>query len=271
MIQFTVDAKLLCYDAGMNILHLTDPHLYGRADSQLRGVATDASFRAVLDDAFALVPDYAAMLVTGDLVQDDGGGYLRFRSILAEVHGPVLCVPGNHDIPEIMTRELALAPFQVCGTRKLDGWQFVMLDSFDPGHVGGRLSDAELARLDETLRNSDEHAMLCLHHHPVPMGSRWLDGIGLANADEFWAVVEAHAHVKAVVWGHVHQVYEGERRGVRLFATPSTGAQFRPASDGYAVDRRPPAFRTFQLHADGRIDSCVHWVPDVCLPKAASL
>jgi Icc protein len=183
----------------------------------------------------------------------------------------VLCVPGNHDIPEIMARELSMAPFQVCGTRKLDAWQFVMLDSYDPGHVGGRLSALELARLDQTLRDSHEHAMICLHHHPVPMGSRWLDGIGLANADDFWRVVAAHKHVKAVAWGHVHQVYEGERNGVRVYATPSTGAQFLPASDGYAVDRRPPAFRSFKLHPDGRVDSRVHWVAEVALSQAASL
>ena len=35
--------------------------------------------------------------------------------------------------------------------------------------------------------------MVCLHHHPMPMGSRWLDGIGLANADEFWRIIDAHA------------------------------------------------------------------------------
>jgi hypothetical protein len=31
-----------------------------------------------------------------------------------------------------------------------------------------------------------------------------------------------------------------------LFATPSTGAQFLPHSDRYAVDSRPPAYRTFR-------------------------
>jgi len=32
--------------------------------------------------------------------------------------------------------------------------------------------------------------MVCLHHHPVPMGSHWLDDIGLSNANEFWRLVE---------------------------------------------------------------------------------
>jgi len=245
----------------MNVLHLTDPHLYGSAAGQLRGVETDSSFRAVLDDAFALHDDYAALLVTGDLVQDDDAGYLRFRSILGNLRQPVLCVPGNHDIPESMVRELSAAPFQVCGTRRIGSWQFVMLDSYDPGHVGGRLAPSELARLDETLGDLPAHAMICLHHHPIAMGSRWLDGIGLANADEFWRVIDKHSHVRAVVWGHVHQPHDGWRGDVRLIATPSTGAQFVPGSDRYAIDDRPPAFRHFRLHADGRIDTQLHWVP----------
>ncbi len=244
----------------MRIIQMTDPHLYGRAEGKLRGVETDSSLRSIVEHAFAEVPDFAALLVTGDLVQDDASGYLRFRSIFSSVRKPVLCIPGNHDIPEAMSRQLAGAPFQICGTHEIDAWQFVMLDSYDPGHVGGRLTPAELARLDAALASREAHTMVCLHHHPIPMNSRWLDGIGLANSDEFWRIIDAHVHVKAVVWGHVHQAYEGIRGSVRLFATPSTGAQFLPASDRYAVDLRPPAYRSFTLHADGAIETQVHWV-----------
>jgi Icc protein len=64
-------------------------------------------------------------------------------------------------------------------------------------------------------------------------------------------------------------VYDGRRGDVRLFATPSTGAQFLPKSDRYAVDTRPPAYRQFDLHPDGRIDTAVHWVES--LPMRQSL
>ena len=244
----------------MQILQITDPHLYGSATGKLRGVETDSSLHAVLDDAFARVPDYAAMLVTGDLVQDDGSGYLRFRSIFGNIKKPVLCIPGNHDEPEAMRRELKGAPFQICGTHEAEGWQFIMLDSYDPGHVGGRLTPNELARLDTALASSSKHAMVCPDHHPITMGSRWLDTVGLTEPEAFWRVIDSHPQVRAVVWGHVHQVYDGRRGDVRLFATPSTGAQFLPKSDRYAVDTRPPAYRHFNLHADGRIDTAVHWI-----------
>ena len=244
----------------MKILQITDPHLYGSADGSLRGVVTDASLRCVLDDAFRRVPDFAAVLVTGDLVQDDPSGYLRFRSIFGNTPKPVLCIPGNHDEPAAMRQSLAQEPFQICGTHAAGGWQFIMLDSYYPGHVGGRLTAAELARLDAALARSPKHAMVCLHHHPISMGSRWLDTVGLVEPDAFWRVIDSHAHVRAVVWGHVHQEYDGRRGEVRLFATPSTGAQFLPKSDRYAVDSRPPAYRCFELHPDGRIGTSVHWI-----------
>ena len=130
---------------------------------------------------------------------------------------------------------------------------------------------SELERLDDALSSSPKHAMVCLHHHPVHMGSRWLDGVGLSEAHEFWSVIDAHANVRAVVWGHVHQAWDGKRGGVRLFATPSTGAQFLPHSDRYAVDSMPPAYRSFELHSDGSIDSAVHWVHPAQLQRAAGV
>jgi Icc protein len=254
----------------MHILQITDPHLYGNAAGTLRGVQTDASARSVLDDAIARVPDFAAVLMTGDLVQDDPSGYLRFRSIFGNLRKPVLCIPGNHDEPDAMRRELAGAPFQYCGTHAAGGWQFIMLDSYDAGHVGGRLTIQELERLDRALRDSPAHAMVCLHHHPVAMDSRWLDSVGLANADDFWRIIDSHSHVRAIAWGHVHQAYDGERRGVRLYATPSTGAQFLPKSDRYAIDSRPPAYRTFNLSPDGSISTQVHWVEALPMRQTAT-
>ena len=135
---------------------------------------------------------------------------------------------------------------------------------------GGRLTADELARLDDTLAGSPEHAMVCLHHHPILMGSRWLDTVGLADPDEFWRIIDSHSHVRAVVWGHVHQVYDGRRNDVRLFATPSTGAQFLPGSDRYAVDTRPPAYRHFNLHPGGRIDTAVHWIESLPMSRSVA-
>jgi Icc protein len=104
------------------------------------------------------------------------------------------------------------------------------------------------------------HCMVCLHHHPVPMSSRWLDRVGLNNAAEFLHTIDAHRNVRAVVWGHVHQNYDALRKDVRMLATPSTCAQFAPNSDAFAVDSRPPAYRTFELRPDGSLLTEVVWL-----------
>ena len=65
----------------MRILQITDPHLYGQPGGRLRGVETDASLRAVVDEALARFPSYSAVLATGDIVHEDPGGYARFRQV----------------------------------------------------------------------------------------------------------------------------------------------------------------------------------------------
>ena len=210
---------------------------------------------------FMRVPNYEAVLVTGDLVQDDKSGYLRFRSFFGNLEKPVLCIPGNHDEPETMRSRTERAIRSRFAARTPFGdWTFVMLDSYDPGHVGGRLTKNELARLDAALEGGTQA------RHGVPASSSDCDGQPLVGqrrtrrAAGFLERHRSHTNVRAVVWGHVHQAFDGNRGAVRLFATPSTGAQFLPKSDRYAVDSAPPAYRSFELHADGRIDSQVHWV-----------
>jgi Icc protein len=131
------------------------------------------------------------------------------------------------------------------------------------GADGGHLSPAQLQLLERELATATTPVLVCLHHHPVPVGSDWLDHIGLGNAAEFFRIIDAHRCVRGILWGHVHQAFDGLHRGVRLLATPSTCAQFQPHAHDFAIDARPPAFRTLQLNADGTLITDLYWV-DPC-------
>ena len=247
--------------APTRIVQFTDLHLYGAADGRLRGIATLPSLEAAIAAARAGEAPWEAVLLTGDLVQDDPAGYQHVRRLFGASPVPVYCIPGNHDEPGPMRAALAAEPFRICGSARHGEWLFVMLDSYQHGLAAGRLGDSELARLDAALAaHADQHALVCLHHHPVAAGSRWLDTVGLENGAALFEVLDRHRNVRAVLWGHVHQAYDGERRGVRLLGTPSTCAQFRPGVDHFAIDQRPPAYRWLELHADGRVESAVVWV-----------
>lgn len=246
----------------LRLIQFTDPHLYGSEAETLRGIATLPALKTALADAqqsAAWPPE--VVLVTGDLVQDDVGGYAHFRALFGNLGMPVLCIPGNHDDAAVLRKELRRAPFCVDGFRDFGAWRIILLDSSVPGSASGRLSAKSLAMMEDALRTADgRHCLVTLHHHPIAMCSRWLDRVGLENSEEFFASLDRHHNVRAVVWGHVHQVYDGLRKNVRMLATPSTCAQFVPHSDEFAVDRRPPAYRTLDLLPDGSLLTEVVWV-----------
>ena len=262
-IQFTAPADnsvTLDPVSTVRLTQFTDLHLYGDENGRLRGVNTLASLSAALEHARQGPWPPDALLVTGDLVQDDPGGYAHFRRLFGSLSLPVLCLPGNHDHPETMRRELSRSPFVTGGHADLGLWRIVLLDSVVPGCAGGTLSAASLAALDTVLAQAGNRpALVCLHHQPVPMASRWLDQVGLTHAADFLAVIDRHPNVRGVVWGHVHQSFDTLRNGVRLLATPSTCAQFRPRSEQFAVDERPPGYRMLQLKPDGSIVTEVIW------------
>lgn len=249
----------------LRILHVTDPHLHADPETELYGVKTDVSFRAILDDAVGAAADqYDAILATGDIVEDcSPEGYRRFRELMEPIPVPVLCVPGNHDDPGLMFDLFDGRNISCCASRDIGDWRFIMLNSHMDGEDGGMLADAELQRLERELDSSRHHnVMIGVHHQPVDMGSAWLDGYGLQNAAMFMATLARHENVRAVVWGHVHQASDRRHEGIRLISTPSTCAQFTPGTERCVMDVLPPGYRSIELSADGDITTTVHWLDD---------
>jgi 3',5'-cyclic-AMP phosphodiesterase len=245
----------------LNLVQLTDQHLFADPARALRGVVTLPALRATLSAARSDINDCQAILATGDLVQDDPGGYEHFRTEFTALGKPVLCIPGNHDDVPAMRAALSQPPFQLGGVYDAGNWRTILLDSTIPGETAGALSATSMAFLEEALASAPaRHALVCLHHHPIPMRSRWLDTVGLANGTEFIALLKRFGNVRGVVFGHVHQALDTDWNGVRMIATPSTCSQFKPLSDDFAIDNQPPAWRTLALHADGRLDTQLRWV-----------
>ena len=246
----------------IRVLHLTDPHLFAEPDGELRGAVTAASLQTVLDHYNA--GDWRAkrVLATGDLIQDDSPeAYDRFRDLLLPLNLRVHCVPGNHDIRDLMQTVCRQPPFSYCAWEEIGDWLIVGIDSCIKGEAGGVVTAEELDRLSTIVDGSSaRHIMVCLHHPPVEMGSRWLDTVGLKNGDEFLERVRMLGRVRVAAFGHVHQEYDAEHEGVRIIGTPSTCRQFKQGSDDFAVDENPPAYRRFELHSDGNLATKLIWV-----------
>lgn len=245
------------------LLQLTDTHLFAEADGRLRGVNTYETFVAVLEHAQRSKrwpPE--AVLVTGDIVQDESrAGYERFRSTLEPLGLPVHSIPGNHDDPKLLDEVLRNGLFRVGGEARLDGWSIIFLSTYLTGEDAGGLGEKRLRGLEAALAaHRGTHVLVVMHHHALPVGSVWLDGVALRDAPAFLAVLDANPHVRGVLCGHVHQASDRMRNGVRFITTPSTCSQFLPGSEFFELDDRPPAMRWLVLHPDGRIETEVEWV-----------
>lgn len=245
---------------------MSDCHLFASTEGKLLGLNTQFSLDRVLELIRLEQPRMDLILATGDLSQDASlAAYTRLDRQLDEFGVPTYWIEGNHDKPAPMLEALQghKAKMGPC-TIELGAWTIIMLDSTIPGEVPGDLYDDDIVFLENSLKNAaGQHIMVCLHHHPIPMGCKWLDTQVVASADRFFEVIDRYPTVRAVVWGHVHQEYEGERNGVKLYAVPSTCVQFKPFSDDFAVDKIPPGYRWFDLYDDGRIDTAVSRVQGI--------
>ena len=246
----------------VRLLHISDPHLHAHRDARMRGLNTYESFKSVLEHARNSGRQPDAVIATGDLVQDETRqGYQRFRELTEPLKVPVHCIPGNHDAPSIMSEMLNEPPFQFCGNAVYDNWCLLMLNTAMKWNECGNLEQEQLESLEHSLNeHSGRHVMICMHHHPIPMGSHWLDGIGLQNNAAFLDIVDRHNNVRCIAWGHVHQASDRLRQDIRMLSTPSTGAQFLPESDTFMIDTKPAGYRWLELHPDGTIDTEVIWI-----------
>lgn len=242
-------------DQPLRIVQISDTHIQAQPGGKLWGVDVDANLDAVLRRLQTRHWPVEFILATGDLVHDEGApAYDRLRALLKPLGVPVYCLPGNHDTSAILQQALAANP--VCWRRHVTAgrWQFIFLDSSLPGSDGGHLPLEELTLLENTLAAHPElHALVVLHHQPLPVGTAWLDTMVVDNGADLFAVLDRHPQVRAVVWGHIHHDFTAQRQGVHLLGAPSTCVQFKPATAQPQADSLPPGYRWFELYPDGRL------------------
>jgi Icc protein len=246
----------------IRLVQVTDPHLGATPGATLVGMDTDHS----LDCVLAMLKDEPAdlILATGDISAHGGeDAYRRFHDKLEDLAAPSVWLAGNHDDQDIMAAVVGQGQ-QLSRSVFIGGWHVVMLNSTIPGEVPGELGEEELIFLDECLAgNQHRHTLVCLHHHPVPVGCDWLDQQVVADYERFFRVLDGHSQVRAVLWGHVHQEYHARYKQIELIGSPSTCIQFAPNNADFALDDKAPGYRWLKLFENGAIETGVERVRGV--------
>ena len=243
----------------IKVIQITDTHIMDDGAPSFDGFDTSASLGQVIKKIKKNESDADCILLTGDLVHEaTKSSYQKLADHLSSLTVPLLSLPGNHDVPDLMDYVMGANGYDTGKTLKIGKWLIVLLNSCVIGEHRGELSAEELVFLQTTLKaNPEHHCLIALHHHPVSVHSSWMDSMILSNADEFLAIVDEFDSVRGIIWGHIHQEFTTIRNNVTYLGTPSTCLQFKPGSDVYAVDKKPPAYRKLALKDDGSLDTKV--------------
>lgn len=246
-------------NAPLRMIQISDTHLFGDTDKALVGVPTETSLEAVIDLIKRKAGKFDMIIHSGDLTQDySPRGYIRLAEMLSIFNVPIYCVPGNHDDPKVMAD---VYPYQFVSSDRhivTDHWQMVLLDTHKPNAVEGYLPLEQLKFLEECLvQHPDHHAIVLFHHQPIPVGCRWLDNLGLTNAEALWKIISKFPKVKTVLFGHVHQEYEQVMNDIKCYSTPSTCFQFKRKQDDFGIEDLAPGCRWIDLYDDGRFETSV--------------
>lgn len=248
--------------APLHVVQLTDPHLFADPARGLLGVNTRDSLRHVVAQVRREQPRIDLLLCTGDLTQDASpAAYEAFRTLTDGLADAARWLPGNHDAPHVMAQ--VAPPGATQAVTDLGAWRVITLDSVVAGSNHGWLEDEQFDVLQRALDGAgSQHCLVCLHHQPVDVGCAWIAPIGLRNGERLLALLQGHAQVRGLLWGHIHQPWDEQRGSLRLLATPSTCIQFAAGSADFEVSREAPGYRWLRLHADGRIETAVQRAED---------
>lgn len=228
------------------VLQLSDTHLSRLPHANVNGRDPDERLTTVLAAWNALGEQADLVLLSGDLADDGSAAACRrLATAVSSLGAPVLALPGNHDVPAVVTD--AFGPG--ASTVELGAWTVVGFDTSRPQQVHGTLDvTAALAVIDGL---GDRPTLVALHHPPVSRStSPWFQ---LDGAQELLAGLAARPQVKIVASGHLHDAFEFEGPGgVALLGCPSTLMAI--GHDGDAMELgadAPTGARVLRLADDG--------------------
>lgn len=237
----------------LRIVQITDCHLPGDPSQQYRGENPHKNLSDLLKTVKAFAPDL--LLATGDLSEDASpASYTALQGYFESVGVPVLALPGNHDDAGLLAATFPGSPVDSVAVSGHGQWQIIRVNSCLAGKPEGRLTERTLQQLERVLLHQPHRPqLLALHHQPIAVNSPWIDKYRLFKPEAFLRLIDEAPGVKAVVWGHVHQVCDTDIGGVAMLSGPSSAINSLPGMQKFTADSLGPACRWLELSTDGTV------------------
>jgi len=232
--------------SALKFVVLSDLHL-GPPGVAVNGLDPAARLAAAVATINRDHADAAFVLVAGDLAdRGEAAAYHLLRDLLSPLVMPFHLTLGNHDdrstFLEVWGAVCDDPAGRVSSSHDAGGHRVILLDTSEPGLVGGRLCNGRqewlAARLDEAL---DRLVILVMHHHANRL-SLPVDRIALEDGAGLARLLARHPDVRMIISGHVHITTAGRWRSYPVTTL---------AGSHYSVNAHLPGMTGAQRRLEG--------------------
>ena len=245
------------------IVQISDTHLFGDKNRKINGSNSYQNLKSVINQVVALEKKPDLILVSGDLSQDcTFESYQHLANLLNKSGIKYHFFPGNHDDVDVINKvfDMNWTKDKVDYSFNINGWFVNVIDTSVYPEVGGELSLDQLKNLEKNLKqNAGKPTIIFMHHHPMLVNSAWLDKMVLKDAEKFNNIIKSNSQVKAVLFGHIHQVFERNLNGVFYGSAPASCYQVLPKAEMFTIEKLTAGYRLIELDGD-KFSSKVVWV-----------
>ncbi|MGL4406469.1 MAG: metallophosphoesterase [Notoacmeibacter sp.] len=202
----------------MKFIVLSDLHL-GRPGQAVNGLDPEVRLREAITTINRDHFDARFVLLAGDLADTgDTAAYRTLQDMIAEIKVPTHITLGNHDnrdnFLQIMGPDFDHPEARVSRVIDDGGYRIILLDTSEPGLIGGRLCLGRKAWLEAKLKEASDRPVIIVMHHHANKLSLPVDVIALEDSSGFAHILSNHSDIRLVLSGHVHITTTGMWRGI---------------------------------------------------------
>lgn len=246
-----------------SIVQISDTHLFGDKNRKINGSNSYQNLKEVMNHILALKRKPDLIFVSGDLSQDcTFESYQHLANLLNTSGIKYYLFPGNHDDVDVINKvfEFNWIRNKVDYSFDFNEWFISVIDTSVYPEVAGELSEDQLKNFEKSLlQNKNKPTIVFMHHHPLPVSSKWLDNYILKDAEKFNNIVKLNPQIKAVLFGHIHQVFERNIDGKFYGSAPASCYQVLPKTEMFTIQNLNAGYRSIEIDGD-KFDSKVVWV-----------
>jgi Icc protein len=214
----------------MKFIHITDTHLL-KSGELFHGFDTQKRFEMCVRSVRENHSDAHCIVVTGDLAErGEPEAYQFFNEQIASTGLPVYSILGNHDERENYSSQFPDVSLNsegfVQAAIETPVGVFLLLDTkLDGSDAGTFCERRQQWLLDQLKIYNSKPVFLFMHHPPFDLNLPSIDKIGIDAKEAFASVVNTHANVRHIFFGHAHRPLCGNWRGISFSSMSGTNHQ----------------------------------------------